>query len=293
MKLRNTLIIVITLLMGITTGCNKEELENLRQENQELSQRLEEKNQTIQKLEQMNNQINQNLQLIIEKGGEADAATLEEVQNDQLRKRLTRLNEMVRTSDKEVESIRNEMRGAQAQAIKYKKQVNQLEEDIESHEDSIREINKDLMSKMHRIEEMTEEMEEKDTTIAQLKRENEDYLTQLRKKSKVLNTAYLATGAEKDLEDDGIIEKRGGFLGIFGQTAVLNPDFNETHFREFDKTNELSVTIEAKKKKIEVITPQPVDSYELEEGEEEDQTVLKITDEDQFWRASKYLVISY
>ena len=292
MKLRNTIIIVIALVMGVTTGCNKEELENLRQENQELSQTLEEKNQTIQELKQMNNQINQNLQLIIEKKGEADAATLKNIQGDQLRKRLTRLNEMVRTSDKEAESIRNELRGAQAQAIKYKKQVTQLQEDLKSHEDSIREINKDLMAKMQRIEEMTEKMEEKDTTIAKLQKENEDYLTQLRKKSKILNTAYLATGAEKELEDKGVIKKKGGFLGIFGQTAVLNPDFNQSHFREFDKTNELSVTIDAKKKKVEVVTPQPENSYEFEAGEG-DQTVLKITDEDQFWRACKYLVITY
>jgi len=292
MKLRNTIIIVIALVMGVTTGCNKEELENLRQENQELSQTLEEKNQTIQELKQMNNQINQNLQLIIEKKGEADPATLKNIQGDQLRKRLTRLNEMVRTSDKEAESIRNELRGAQAQAIKYKKQVTQLQEDLKSHEDSIREINKDLMAKMQRIEEMTEKMEEKDTTIANLQKENEDYLTQLRKKSKILNTAYLATGAEKELEDKGVIKKKGGFLGIFGQTAVLNPDFNQSHFREFDKTNELSVTIDAMKRKIEVVTPQPENSYEFEAGEG-DQTVLKITDEDQFWRACKYLVITY
>jgi len=292
MKPRNTLIIVAALLMGVTTGCNKDELENLRQENQQLSQTLEEKNATIDELKQQNSRINQTVKQMVDNREGADSAAIAQISGNQLKNRLSRLNEMVRTSDKKAEALRNELRGAQAQAINYKKQVSELEEEIKSHEDSIRQINKELMKKMQHLEQMSNKMEEKDATIANLKKENEDYLELLRKKNHMLNTGYVAVGDEKDLEEDGVIMKKGGFLGFLGQTAVMNPDFDQKDFREFDKTNELEITIEAMKKKVEVVTPQPENAYTLEKGEGE-QTILKITDPDQFWMATEYLVVSY
>jgi len=292
MKPRNTLIIVAALLMGVTTGCNKDELENLRQENQQLSQTLEEKNARIDELKQQNSRINQTVKQMVDNREGADSAAIAQISGNQLKNRLSRLNEMVRTSDKKAEALRNELRGAQAQAINYKKQVSELEEEIKSHEDSIRQINKELMKKMQHLEQMSNKMEEKDATIANLKKENEDYLELLRKKNHMLNTGYVAVGDEKDLEEDGVIMKKGGFLGFLGQTAVMNPDFDQKDFREFDKTNELEITIEAMKKKVEVVTPQPENAYTLEKGEGE-QTILKITDPDQFWMATEYLVVSY
>jgi len=292
MKPRNTLIIVAALLMGVTTGCNKDELENLRQENQQLSQTLEEKNARIDELKQQNSRINQTVKQMVDNREGADSAAIAQISGNQLKNRLSRLNEMVRTSDKKAEALRNELRGAQAQAINYKKQVSELEEELKSHEDSIRQINKELMKKMQHLEQMSNKMEEKDATIANLKKENEDYLELLRKKNHMLNTGYVAVGDEKDLEEDGVIMKKGGFLGFLGQTAVMNPDFDQKDFREFDKTNELEITIEAMKKKVEVVTPQPENAYTLEKGEGE-QTILKITDPDQFWMATEYLVVSY
>lgn len=292
MRLRNTFIIVVALLMGVTTGCNKEELENLRQENQQLNQTLEEKNATIEELKQKNNRINQILQQLVEKQDGADSAAIAQISGNQVKQRLNRLNKLVRTSGEKADALRYELRGARSQASNYKQQVNELEKEIKTHEDSIRQINKDVMDKMQQIEKMTATMEEKDTTIAKLKEENKEYLELLRKKNQMLNTGYVAVGDEKNLEEDGVIVKKGGFLGFLGQTAVLHPDFDQSHFREFDKTNEREIKIDAKKKKVEVVTPQPENAYTLEQGEG-DQTVLKITDADMFWRATKYLVVSY
>ena len=291
MKVRNILIIAVALLMGVTTGCNKEELENLRQENQQLSQTLEEKNAAIKNLQQQNKQVNQIIQQMVE-NQEADSTTIAQVSGNQIKQRLNRLNEMVQTSGKKADALRYELRGARSQARNYKEQVSELEKEIKSHEDSIRQINQDLMDKMDQIKQMTATVEEKDTTIAKLTRENEDYLKQLHKKNHMLNTGYVAVGDEKDLEEDGVIVKKGGFLGFLGQTAVLHPDFDMADFREFDKINERDIKIDAPKRKVEVVTPQPKSAYTLEQQGEE-QTMLKITDADMFWRATKYLVISY
>src|SRR6056297_3472633 len=100
MKPRNTLIIVAALLMGVTTGCNKDELENLRQENQQLSQTLEEKNARIDELKQQNSRINQTVKQMVDNREGADSAAIAQISGNQLKNRLSRLNEMVRTSDK-------------------------------------------------------------------------------------------------------------------------------------------------------------------------------------------------
>ena len=289
--LRNTIIMLAAGLMVVSTGCNKEELENLRQQNEKLNQQIEQKNQTIDDLKQTNSQIEQSLQLIIDKQGDVDQADLDKVPGEQMKQRLSRLKEMVQTSGKEAEELKADLRGARSQAVKYKKQVYDLEEKISHYEDSIRAINKDLTGKVQKIKEMSDELYKKDTALTRIRKENKKYLESLHKKNRVMNTGYVAVGAEKDLQENDVIVKKGGFLGFLGQTASLNPDFNQEDFETFDIPDEQKITIEAAKRKVEVVTPQPKNAYKLEEAD--GTTTLTITDSEQFWRATKYLVISY
>lgn len=291
MKMRNTIIIVVILLLGVSSSCKKEELEQLRNENKELSQTIEQKDSQIAELEKQYNQLQQKLQLIAQAEEGTDSLDFGDVENEDLRNRLETISQRVEKQKDKAGSLNRQLRGARYQANKYKEQVDQLKSNVESLEDSLSSVNEDLMASKQRIEELEGEIEDQETTISELTEQNEAYNDSLKAKNELLNTVYVAIGSENEMEEEGVVVKVGGFLGFLGQTTVLNPGFNQSDFEVFTMDKQ-SLTIDAKMKKVEVVTPHPKGSYRLGEGGN-GSAVLNITDAEQFWKASKYLVVTY
>ncbi|PCJ82930.1 MAG: hypothetical protein COA57_12575 [Flavobacteriales bacterium] len=101
-----------------------------------------------------------------------------------------------------------------------------------------------------------------------------------------LNTAYYCFGTSKELRENGVITKEGGFIGI-GKTEKLTEDFNKRYFTQMDVTTFSEVELKAKKAKV--ITSHPSSSYKITGSEMADKLVIK--DAEKFWSVSKYLVI--
>ena len=102
-----------------------------------------------------------------------------------------------------------------------------------------------------------------------------------------LNTAYYCYGSAKELKEQGVISKKGGFIGI-GKTAKLSDNFNKEYFTKVDVS--IINHIDIISKKVKVVTNHPSESYKIE-GENGSVEKLVILDSDAFWSASKYLVM--
>lgn len=102
-----------------------------------------------------------------------------------------------------------------------------------------------------------------------------------------LNTAYYAIGSQKELRDNGILTKEGGFIGL-GKVAKLNTTgMSMDYFKKVDITQVNSIPVGTKKAKL--ITSHPEGSYKLVgDGRVES---ITITDATKFWSVSKYLVV--
>jgi hypothetical protein len=101
-----------------------------------------------------------------------------------------------------------------------------------------------------------------------------------------LNTAWYCMGSRKELTDNSIIARDGGFLGL-GKSEKLKSDFNRDYFTRLDVIRDTQITIAGLRP--ELITPHPAGSYKIftEDGE----TWLEILKPESFWSASRYLVI--
>lgn len=102
-----------------------------------------------------------------------------------------------------------------------------------------------------------------------------------------LSAVYYIVGTMKDLKDEGIIDKEGGFIGV-GRVAVLNPLLSKNKFL---KTNPLSLKgfgLHGKFRRI--ITIHPDQSYKVINGSKADS--FSIVMPSTFWGESKYLVIA-
>lgn len=156
-----------------------------------------------------------------------------------------------------------------------------------------------LAGKGMELKQMSERLNNKDKEIKDLKwslysteLNNEVYTELVNANEKELNAGHYIIGKSKDLEKKNLIERKGGILG-FRKLNKLNSNFDETSFTTID----ISVvkTIEINQKKCTIITSHPGDSYIFEFDEKDKRIVKKlvITNYRKFWKASKYLVITY
>lgn len=179
--------------------------------------------------------------------------------------------------------------------------MNKNKQRLASMKSKLKESNKhnDELEKF--IARLTTEIEEKDATINDLKNQLEKMNVEMTAlnlnyeeatqessvKTEKLNTAYYAFGTSKELIKNNVLTKEGGFIGM-GKTAKMKEDFNKGYFTKVDISTISEIVLGAKKAKL--ITTHPAGSYKIE-GADGKAEKLVITNAEDFWSASKYLVI--
>ena len=147
-----------------------------------------------------------------------------------------------------------------------------MKSELEKLHIDISSLNENLAAVQQKADQQAKMLEEKSNTIDQQTSE--------------LNTGYYVFGTAKELVENGIIEKEGGFLGI-GRSLNFRKDFNPDLFTKVDIRELNEISLNAKKAKM--ITNHPVDSYEFVGEDTVDKLVIK--DPQKFWSTSKYLVV--
>jgi len=151
------------------------------------------------------------------------------------------------------------------------------------------------------ITRLTADIEQKDAEITDLKGQlekmnvamtnlNTTYQEELQSsqvKTQKLNTAYYAVGTSKELIKNGVLTKEGGFIGL-GKSQKMKEDFNKDYFTKVDASSTNEIILGAKKAKL--LTTHPSSSYKIE-GADGKAEKLVITNADDFWATSKYLVV--
>jgi hypothetical protein len=100
-----------------------------------------------------------------------------------------------------------------------------------------------------------------------------------------MNTIWYVVGTKKELSEKGIIEKAGGLLsGNMKMSEMINPDY----FTISDIRNISLISFESKK--AELVTIHPEGSYKFV-VENEMIKGLEITNQKDFWKSSRFLVI--
>jgi hypothetical protein len=103
-----------------------------------------------------------------------------------------------------------------------------------------------------------------------------------------MNTAYYAFGTKKELDEKNVIEKEGGVLGM-GKTLKMKKDFNRDYFRRIDIRELTSLSLNTKKAKL--VSFHPDGSYHFVMTDKKTVESLVIDKPEDFWKASKYLLI--
>ena len=256
---------------------NNEELAMLKSEKRELESQLAAKDSVLNESILLFNEIEDNLALI-------------NFKEDEIR---------IRSQDVELAEDGKQWILQQIQNINQlrednKKKVNQLTKQLKSKNNKITSLEKlvaNLQSKISdqdgEIDMLRAELEDLDREYVELLEAYETQSTMTFELMQEANKVFYAYGTEKELIANGVIVKEGGFIGI-GKKTNLKSDFNDDYFTEADLTKTTSIAVEGGDK-VKLITDHPSSSYTIDS--KGTLHTINISNEKNFWKVSKYLVI--
>lgn len=201
----------------------------------------------------------------------------------EIRNNLSTIRQRLATNHELLEQLEKKLKASGNQNALLSKTIDQMKTRLQEQDnriidlenrlsvanDSIASLNETVSAQANQIEIQTEA---KNAAFAAFENaENE------------LNTVYYAIGTNKELKENGFLEKK--FLGA---TKVMQGEWNSSYLTKADKRNLTSINTGAKK--IKIWTNVPKDSY-TEEVNPDKTITLKIIDPQTFWRQSPYLVI--
>lgn len=272
-------ITIFVLIALITTlfSCNNEEYENriseLQQDSLAAFNELGGKEEEILSFIASLNDIEDNLSQIKErekiittrfdKGTEVTPSMKDQILED-----ITLIDNLLQDNKQKMASLYSKLK-------KSNLKVAELEKMIERLANQVQEKDAQIANLQIRLAEANEQ-------IKVLFDEYNNRLEELSNKEDELNTAFYCFGTSKELLEQGVITKEGGFIGI-RKSKKLADDFNKKYFTKIDIS--LTNQIDIASKKATIVTTHPTSSYELSPEK------LVIKDTKEFWAASKYLVI--
>ncbi|MBW6490734.1 MAG: hypothetical protein K0B15_06005 [Lentimicrobium sp.] len=279
-------LIFITLITLVLFGCNnkKKEYEALRTRYDSLLSIGFTKDTAIIGYLESFNAIQANLDSIkqaemIISQSTINGGELQLDQKEQINRDINMIMDKLNENKKTIAELRSRMKKSDSKVTVLEQMIDRMTRQIEDKDIEIAQMREQLEKMNIQIEIMSGDIEN-------LSAEGLAKSRTISEQAEELNTAYYVIGTKRELLDQNIITRDGGFAGI-GRNKKLREDFNADYFTRVDITKINSIPV--LRKKADVITTHPSQSYKIF-GEKSVDSIV-ITNQKQFWSASKYLVI--
>lgn len=271
-------------------ACNqgiKEENTRLKTENEQLSMENQQQDSLINDFVSSFSQIQENLAKIREKEEnikEAQEGGMENSQSmrDEVLEDVEVINELLSQNKKTIADLNDKLQKYSYEVGKFKKMVANLNKEIETKDNQVLELKENLAAQNFEMGKLNSKL---DTLSAATKRQQQ----RIEEQTEDLNSAYYAVGTYKDLQENDVVDRKGGIIGI-GSTKTIAEDFNRDYFTKIDIRKTTVIPLDADDKDVKLVSNHPSDSYKWNKAEDKVNS-LEITKPETFWKASKYLVV--
>jgi DNA repair exonuclease SbcCD ATPase subunit len=285
---------IVLLVIGTFYSCNQKELKSLREEVQVLHMESTEKDASITSFMESFNEIEKNLAEIRERELNIAIKSSEKRDNAsiqaQVKEDIKVINELIAENRKTIEELNNQLKASNGRNTELNRMLTRIKNDltkqIEEKDQQIAMMQEDLERMNYTVTSLTTDLDTLKSWNKNLTMANEEKDGIIEDRTNLINTAYVALGTTKELKEENIIVREGGFLGI-GRSERLNGNVDESAFTRIDIRETKIIPIEAKK--IELVTSHPADSYKINGSDRIES--IEITQPEKFWNNSKYLVV--
>lgn len=288
--MKRNIILTICILALIGTSCTSKKETELREQHlkDSFNTLLTAKTQEAQTMAAQLNDIDNNLMQITSQYAELRQITNQDgnIAEDKVKHIGIQINAMAELLQKEKQRL-SSMRAQIAKQKKNDANTTELEK-------KITELNAKITTEENQITSLTQELKDKNIKIdnlsnqvTKLQEESKKNKAEISKLEDERYTAYFYVGTKKELKAAGLINEKGGFIGI-GKTITMAKNSNVSAMQKIDirNVNEIPLT----GAKIEILTPHPLSSYALQ-GSSTKPSSLLITSVSDFWQVSRCLVI--
>ena len=177
-----------------------------------------------------------------------------------------------------INKLRQQLRQSSVKGDQLKKTLDNLTKELENKTAEIAQLRAELSAKNIHIAALDQRVEELSTNVDELTEQNTQRAQTISSQDRELNTAWFVFGNKKELKEQHILD--GG--------EVLRSNFNKEYFTKIDIRVDKEIKLYSKSAKM--LTNHPAGTFTLAPDAIK-QYVLRITDPQQFWSTSKYLVI--
>ena len=186
------------------------------------------------------------------------------------------ISNLLAENNAKIAELEEKLNESDLKNTKFQKTINRLKKDLKAKNAEIAKLYKDLESKNFKIDSLLVENQIVGQRAAELTALSEAQLAQLTAQDAALHTAYFFMGTRKELKanDINVKDKDSGY-----RTSLFTP----IDIRTFDR-------LATDSKSAKILTKHPEGSYELVRDADKKYTLI-IKNPENFWNASKYLII--
>jgi len=242
---------------------------------------------SFQEIENTLNAISEKEQILsLSQDGELTESQREAVIND-----ISVLGNVLAENRTKIGELEKKLSASGIEASSLRKKVKELNNELDTRWTEIQALEDRMMEKdgqiadlVGRVDSVVESLSQRDQTIEATRTELVATSTALTKTTNRMNQAYMITGTRKELKEKGLLDTR-----LIGP-STLNEGLTDEGFRPLDIRETKTIPLAASKP--ELITFHPQGSYKMIEGDKNENSSLEITNAEEFWKVSKYLVVA-
>ena len=276
-------LIIASLCLAALVGCqdNKSKVDNaVTAERDSLNKVIAQKDNEINDIMSTFNQIEEGLREIGQAEGRISVARDGEGANrtQRIAENMQFIRQTMQQNRELIDKLRTQLRESSINGEQLKKTIESLALQLEEKDKELQQLRAELDAKDIHIMDLDEKIANLNTNVSNLSSESAKKSETISAQDKQLHTAWFVFGTKKELKDQQIL-KNG---------KVLQGNFNKEYFTKVDIRVDKEIKLYSRSAKM--LTSHPSSSYTLQRDANK-QYVLRITNPQQFWSTSKYLVI--
>ncbi len=279
-------------LILLSSSCNQEKRRELQAKADQLEQELHARDSAFNEIMDLMTRVESQIEKIKERENiiaNRSGEDFSEDTNQGLVEDIEIINELIESTNSQVKSLSSKLNKANIEIGSFKMRVNKLSQELDERKNAIATLEEKLTIKDNKIMELDGEVKNLITRVNMMDETIQTQKVTLEESDKSLHKAFYIVNTEKHLLTEGLITKEGGFLGL-GKTTGLDENISEEKFEVIDirQTSRFYVNSD----KMNFVTEHPQGSYEVVKDENEIVQYIDVTNPVEFWKISKYLVIS-
>lgn len=197
---------------------------------------------------------------------------------ERIRENIQFIQNTMKQNRELINKLKQQLRESNMKGDALRKLVDSMQQQLEEKELQLQQMRALLDEKEIQIMNLDEKVANLNSDVANLTTETNQRAETISTQDKQLNTAWFVFGTKNELKEQQIL--------VDGK--VLQSSFNKEYFTKIDIRVDKEIKLYSSS--AQILTAHPTSSYTLQRDANK-QYVLRINDPQQFWSASKYLVV--